>query len=148
MEEEASKKPVKTPRPKTKVVKRPAKKKAIESIGLNLDEDLDNPESEVELDSLGSLFIHLIDNDYYQDDAEGSQADDAEVITLPSGSDTPSTQKIRQTIRKINFLTPCSLGPKISFEEAAARSSPHNPAQRPSSHFGRFTKHSGSETST
>ena len=102
----AQEKAAKTPRPKTKVVKRPAKKKAVESIGLNLDEDLDNPDSEVELDSLGSLFIHLIDNDYYQDDAEGSQADDAEVITLSSGSGTPSTQKIRQTIWKINFSYP------------------------------------------
>ena len=40
---------------------------------MNLDDDLDNPASEVELDSLGSFFIHLIDNDYYQDDAEGSK---------------------------------------------------------------------------
>ena len=31
----------------------------------NLDED---DESEVDLDSLGSFFVHLIDNDYYQDD--------------------------------------------------------------------------------
>ena len=53
------------PRPKTKVVKRSAKKKTVESIELNIDDDPDNPESEVELDSLGSFFIHLIDNDYY-----------------------------------------------------------------------------------
>ena len=84
-------KPVKTPCLKTKAIKKPAKKKTVESPDLTHNEDLDNPESEVELDSLGSLFIHLIDNDYYQDDAEGSQADDTEVIILPSGSDTSST---------------------------------------------------------
>ena len=58
-------KPAKTPRIKTKVTKKPAKKKTAESPGLNNDEDLDDPESEVELDSLGSFFIHLIDNDHY-----------------------------------------------------------------------------------
>ena len=57
-----------------------------------------NPEPEVELDSLGSFFIHLIDNDYYQDDAEGSQAEDAEVIILSSGSDSMPTQKTRQAV--------------------------------------------------
>ena len=46
-----------------------------------------NPESEVELDSLGSFFVHLIDNDYYQDDAEGSHAEDVEVTILSSDSD-------------------------------------------------------------
>ena len=73
---------------------------------MNIDEDRDNPESEVELDSLGSFFIHLIDNDYYQDDAKGSQADDAEVIILSSGSDPLPTQKIRQAIRKVRFSHP------------------------------------------
>ena len=48
-----------------------------------------NPEPEVELDSLGSFFVHLIDNDYYQDDAEGSHA---EVIILSSGSEPLATQ--------------------------------------------------------
>ena len=76
-----------------KVVKRPAKKKTAKPISSNLDEDLDDPDVEVELDSLGSFFIHLIDNDYYQDDAKGSQADDAEVIILSSGSDPLPTQK-------------------------------------------------------
>ena len=65
-----------------------------------------NPEPEVELDSLGSFFIHLIDNDYYQDDAEGSQADDVEVIILSSGSDPLPTQKIRQANRKVKFSHP------------------------------------------
>ena len=79
---------MKTPRLKTKAVKKPAKKKAIEPIDFDLDDDPDDLDVEVELDSLGSFFIHLIDNDYYQDDAEGSQADDAEVITPSSGSNT------------------------------------------------------------
>ena len=65
-----------------------------------------NPESEVELDSLGSFFIHLIDNDYYQDDAEGSQADDVEVIILSFGSDPLPTPKIRRANRKVKFSHP------------------------------------------
>ena len=54
-----------------------------------------NPDSDVELDSLASFFIHLIDDDYYQDDTEGSQADDIEVIILSSDSDPLPTSKIR-----------------------------------------------------
>ncbi|XP_044458425.1 uncharacterized protein [Triticum aestivum] len=65
-------------RPKTKVVKKPAKKRTTASFEPNADADVANPDLEVELDSLGSFFIHLIDNDYYQDDAESSQADDIE----------------------------------------------------------------------
>ena len=65
-----------------------------------------NPESEVELDSLGSFFVHLIDNDYYQDDAEGSHADDVEVIILSSDSDPLPTSKIRQANQKIKFSHP------------------------------------------
>ena len=34
------------------------------------------------LDSLGSFFIHLIDNDCYQKEAEASRAGDDEVIVL------------------------------------------------------------------
>ena len=97
---------MRAPRVKTKVTKKPAKKKTAESPGLNNDEDLDDPESEVELDSLGSFFIHLIDNEYYQDDAEGSQAGDAEVIIHSSGSDPLPTQKIRQANRKVRFSHP------------------------------------------
>ena len=91
-------------RPKTKVTKKPTKKKTTESSEPNADDDLDNPDSEVQLDSLGSFFIHLIDNNHYQDDAEGSQADDAEVIILSSGSDSLPTQKIRQAVRKVTFI--------------------------------------------
>ena len=65
-----------------------------------------NPESEVELDSLGSFFVHLIDNDYYQDDAEGSHAEDIEVTILSSDSDPLPTSKIRQANRKVKFSHP------------------------------------------
>ena len=46
---------------KNKAQKRPAKKKTNPSELFDLDDD----ESEVELDSLGSFFVHPIDNDYY-----------------------------------------------------------------------------------
>ena len=82
-------KPKKT-RTKNKATKRPAKKKSNTAELFNLDDkdddDDDDDESEVELDSLGSFFVHLIDNDHYQDDAEANRADDEEVITLSSGS--------------------------------------------------------------
>ena len=73
---------------------------------MELDDDTDDPEVEVELDSLGSLFMHLINNDLRQEDAESSQADDVEVITLSSGSESMPTQKTRQTIRKVSFSHP------------------------------------------
>ena len=73
---------------------------------MELDEDADDPEVEVELDSLGSLFMHLINNDLYQEDVEGSQADDVEVITLSSGSDSMPTQKTRQVVWKVSFSHP------------------------------------------
>ena len=53
-----------------RLLKKPAKKRTTASSEPNADDDVANPDSEVELDSLGSFFIHLIDNDYYQDDAE------------------------------------------------------------------------------
>ena len=51
-----------------KAVKKSSKRKATEPISLDLDDDPDEPDAEVELDSLGSLSIHLINNDIYQDD--------------------------------------------------------------------------------
>ena len=112
---------------------------------MELDDDPDEPEVEVELDSLGSFFIHLIDNDYYEDDAEASHAGDAEVIILSSGSEPLPTPKTRQANRKVRFFTPSSLfGSKLSFEETATRSSSHNPAYRPCGNFFQFTKHAGS----
>ena len=53
-----------------------------------MDDDSDDDESEVELDSLGSFFIHLVDNDCYQEEAEASRAGDDEVIVLSSGSES------------------------------------------------------------
>ena len=88
------------PRPKTKVIKKPAKKKTAKSLHPTNNEDLDDSESEVELDSLGYFFMHLIDNDYYQDDAEASRAGDVEVIILPSDSDPLRTPKNRRESRK------------------------------------------------
>ena len=73
---------------------------------MELDDDTDDPEVEVELDSLGSLFMHLVNNDLPQEDIEGSQAYDAEVIILSSGSDSLLTQKICQAVRKVSFSHP------------------------------------------
>ena len=99
-------KAAKPSRPKTKAVNRTSKHKAAERISMELDEDVDEPEDEVELDSLGSLFMHLINNDTYQEDVDGSQADDVKVITLSSGSDSMPTQKTRQAVRKVSFSHP------------------------------------------
>ena len=93
-------------RPKTKAVKRTSKRKTADRINMELDDDTDDPEAEVELDSLGSLFMHLVNNDLPQEEAEASQAEDVEVITLSSGSDSMPTQKPRQTIRKVSFSHP------------------------------------------
>ena len=84
-------KPVKPAHTKTYVTKRPAKKKTAETAGLNIDDDADDDELEVELDSLGSFFIHLIDNDCYQANAESNHAGDVEVIILSSGSEPQPT---------------------------------------------------------
>ena len=85
---------------KTKAIKK-STNKTTESANENEDN-----ESEVELESLGSFFIHLIDNDCYQDDAEASRAGDAEVITLSFGSEPLPTQKTRQASRKVSFSHP------------------------------------------
>ena len=61
-------KPERPTRPKTKVVKRPAhKKKTTASSDPAPDDDVGNPDLEVELDSLGLFFIHLIDDDICHD---------------------------------------------------------------------------------
>ena len=87
---------------KTKALKK-NKKKSTASDMLKLDED---DESEVDLDSLGSFFIHLIDTDCYQDDAETSQAGDDEVTIISSDSEPLPRQKIRRVIRKVRFSHP------------------------------------------
>jgi hypothetical protein len=71
-----------------------------------LDDDDNDDESEVELDSLGSFCVHLINNDYYQDDAEASRAGDEEVIVLSSDSEPLPEQKTRQASRKVKFSHP------------------------------------------
>ena len=80
---------------KTKATKRPATKKFNTVELFNLDEKDDDDESEVELDSLGSFFVHLIDNDCYQEAAKASRAGDEEVIVLSSGSESVPKQKTR-----------------------------------------------------
>ena len=50
--------------------------------------------------------MHLINNDLPREDAEASQADDVEVITLSSSSDSMPTQKPRQAVRKVSFSHP------------------------------------------
>ena len=65
------------------------------------DDEVDNLDLEVELDSLGLFFIRLIDDDICQDDAEASHADAAEVITLSSDSNPLPSLKIRQENQKV-----------------------------------------------
>ena len=108
-------KPVRAPRAKSKATKRPAKKKTAESS--DPPEDVDDSEQEVELDSLGSFFIHLIDNDHYQDDAEASRADHVEVISLSSDSDHVPVQKLRRAVRKVKYSHPLAhLDPQFSLK--------------------------------
>ena len=108
---------MRAPRAKSKATKRPAKKKTAESS--DPPEDVDDSESEVELDSLGSFFIHLIDNDHYQDDAEASRADHVEVISLSSDSDHVPVQKLRRAVRKVKYSPSCSSRSTIFFEDTA-----------------------------
>ena len=98
-------KPAKKPQTKTKATKKPAKKKSNPSELFDLD---DNDESEVTLDSLGSSFVHLIDNDHYQDDAKGSQANVEEVTVLSSDSEPLPREKVRQVSQKVRFSHPLS----------------------------------------
>ena len=98
-------KPGRATRQKTKAVKKTAhRKRTTASSNPAADDDVDNPGFEVELDSLGLFFMHLIDDDICQDDAEASHADVAEVIILSSNSETLPSQKIRRANRKLIFL--------------------------------------------
>ena len=113
------KKPKKT-RTKSKATKRPAKKKSNAAELFNLDEKDDDDESEVELDSLGSFFNHLIDIDYHQDEVEASRADDEEVIIILlwlriSTETENSTSKPESKV----FSPFRLLGSQLYFEEAA-----------------------------
>ena len=67
---------------------------------------MNDDESEVELDSLGSFFVHLIDADPSQDDAETSRGDAEEVTIISSDSEPLRRQKVRQVTRKVRFSQP------------------------------------------
>ena len=83
-------------------------------------------------------FIHLIDNDHYQDDAEASRADDVEVITLSSGSDPLPTQKTRQANRKVKFSHPLAyLDPNFLLKKQK------HEARRTTRHSGEVVTSSG-----
>ena len=96
------------------------------------DDEVDNPDFEVELDSLGLFFMHLIDDDICQDDAEASHEDVAEVIILSSDSETLPSQKIRQANRKVKFSHPLAyLDPKflMKTQQHEARRTTRNSGQ-------------------
>ena len=108
-------KPVRAPRAKSKASKKPAKKRTAESP--DPAEDVDDSESEVELDLLGSFFMHLIDNDHYQEDAEADRADHVEVISLSSDSDHVPVQKLRLAVWKVKHSRPLTyLDPHFSLK--------------------------------
>ena len=78
------------------------------------DADVDTPDLEVGLDSLGLFFMRLIDDDICQDDAKASHADATEVIILSSDSEPLPSLKIRQANRKVKFSHPLAyLDPKF-----------------------------------
>ena len=89
-------KPERATRQKTKVVKKTAhRKRTTASSNPAPDDDVNNPDLEVELDSLGLFFMRLIDDDICQDDAEASHANAAEVIILSFDSEPLPSLKIR-----------------------------------------------------
>ena len=108
-------KPARAPRAKSKVTKKAGKKKTTESS--DPPEDIDKSDIEVELDSLGSFFIYLIDNDYSQDDAAASRADHVEVISLSSDSDLVPVQRFRCAVPKVKYSHPLAyLDPTFSLK--------------------------------
>ena len=127
-------KPAKAPRAKSKVTKKTAKKKTAESS--EPPEDVNESAEEVKLDSLGFYFIHLIDNDYSQDDVEASRADHVEVISLSSHSDLVPVQRFRSAVRKVKYSHPLAyLDPKFPLK-----------TQQPEGH--RTTRHSGQQVTS
>ena len=90
------------------------RKRTIASSNPAPDDEVDNPDFEVELDSLGLFFMRLIDDDICQDDAEASHADAAEVIILSSDLEPLPSLKIRQANQKVKFSHPLAyLDPKF-----------------------------------
>ena len=133
-EKKASEKPTRAPRAKSKAVKKSTKKKTGEVA--DPPEDAEDLDQEVELDSLGSFFIHLINNDYHQDDAEVSRADHVEVISLSSGSDLVLVQRFRRAVRKVKYSHPLAyLDPKFPLKK-----------QQPEGR--RTTRHSGQQVTS
>ena len=102
-------------RPKTKVIKKPAhKRKTTASSDPAIDDDVGNPDLEVELDSLGLFFTRLIDDDACQDDVEASNAEFVEVTILSSDSENLPLTKFWQANRKVKFSHPLAyLDPKF-----------------------------------
>ena len=87
---------------KTRANKKTKKNKAVtitESAAVGESTDVENP-SEVELDSLGRLFIELAEPLPSQEEAATSRADDTEVISVASGSDSTPSKKVRRVVRK------------------------------------------------
>ena len=70
------------------------RKRTTASSDPDANDDVGNPDLEVELDSLGLFFTRLIDDDICQDDAEASHANVAEVIILSSDSNPLPSLKI------------------------------------------------------
>ena len=116
MKRKTSDKPTRAPRAKSKATKKEAKKKTGKAA--DPPEDAEESDQEVELDPLGSFFIHLINNDYHQDDAEVSRADHVEVISLSSGSDLVPVQRFHRAVRKVKRSHPLAyLDPKFSLKK-------------------------------
>ena len=96
-------------------------------------EEVDDSEQEVELDSLGSFFIHLIDNDCSQDDAEASRADHVELISLSSDSEHVPVQKLHRAVRKVKHSHPLAhLDPQFSLktQQHESRRTTHHSGQQ------------------
>ena len=69
-------KPERASRQKTKALKKTThRKRTTASSNPAPDDDVDNPDLKVELDSLGLFFMRLIDDDICQDDTAANHAD-------------------------------------------------------------------------
>ena len=83
-------------------------------------------ESEVELDSLGRLFMQLINADSSQDNAETGHTDAAEVIPVSSDSENLPREKTRRVVRKVRFSHPLAhLDPKFLLKKQQHESIRH-----------------------
>ena len=94
-------KPEKLRKPKAAPRKKGNKPSASDMLHLE-----DTSESEVALDSLGSFFNHLIDNDYHQEDTWASHVAIEEVTIISSDSEPLPRQKVWRVTRKVRFSHP------------------------------------------